>query len=127
MVPSPNLKYDQRYYFQVLPVENNFGVATLPVVRTFTTLLNVNTEIKPLSDISVYPNPANTVLFVKDAVGINKAEIISLVGNIVMTQSNFNTTRGEAGIDVSQLPAGMYFLRLTGNGKEVTSRFVISR
>jgi hypothetical protein len=127
VVPSPNLKYDQRYYFQVLPVENNFGVATLPVVRTFTTLLNVNTEIKPLSDISIYPNPANTVLFVKDAVGINKAEIISVVGNIVMTQSNFSTSRGEAGIDVSQLPAGMYFLRLTGNGKEVTSRFVISR
>ena len=127
VVPNPNLKYDQRYYFQVLPVENNSGVATLPVVRTFTTLLNVNTEIKPLSDISIYPNPANTVLFVKDAVGINKAEIISVVGNIVMTQSNFNTTRGEAGIDVSQLPAGMYFLRLTGNGKEVTSRFVISR
>lgn len=127
VVPSPNLKYDQRYYFQVLPVENNSGVATLPVVRTFTTLLNVNTEIKPLSDISVYPNPANNVLFVKDAVGINKAEIISVVGNIVMTQSNFNTTRGEAGIDVSQLPAGMYLLRLTGNSKEVTSRFVISR
>ncbi|KAF0202545.1 MAG: hypothetical protein FD170_1719 [Bacteroidetes bacterium] len=127
VTPNPSLKYDQRYYFQSLAVENVTGVPTLPLSRTFSTLLNTGVPVKPVSATKIYPNPANNMLYINDITGIDRADIISVVGNVVMRINNFSTSRGEAGIDISSLPSGMYFIRLSGSEKETTTRFIISR
>lgn len=127
VTPNPDLKYDQRYYFRSLAVENLTGVPTLPLTRTFSTLLNTGIPVKPVNETKIYPNPANSMLYVKDITGIDRADIISVVGNVVMSINNFGTTRGEAGINISNLPSGMYFIRLSGSEKETTTRFIISR
>ncbi len=127
VVPDPSLKYDQRYYFKVNAVENMTGVATLPVTRNFTTLLNVGVPVNEVVKHSIYPNPANSTLYISDVTGIERAEVISVVGNVVMSVSNFGTSRGEAGIDISSLPSGLYFIRLRGINKDITTRFIVSR
>ncbi len=125
--PEPNLKYDQRYFLKVDGVENMNGVAVNPIVRNFTTLLNVDVPVNELVNYRIYPNPANTTLFINDVKGVEHAEVISVVGNVVKSVSNFGSSRGETGIDISNLPAGMYFIRLTGKGLDTTKRFIIAR
>lgn len=127
VTPSPNLKYDQRYFFQFAAVENNAGVQTLPVVRHFTTDLNVGIPQVENNDVKVYPNPASNRLFISNVAGVDRVQIYSVVGNLVKTIDSFPNSRGQAGIDVSELPTGMYIVRITGKQTELTSRVIISR
>ncbi|MFH1120166.1 MAG: T9SS type A sorting domain-containing protein [Bacteroidota bacterium] len=127
VTPNPNLKYDQRYFFKLMPVENNSSVQTLPVTRNFTTDLNVGVPQLTSTDVRIYPNPASNMLYISNISGISKVDIFSVVGNLVKTVDNFPNSRGQAGISVSDLPAGMYIIRMRGSQKDITSRFVISR
>jgi hypothetical protein len=127
VTPNPNLKYDQRYFFKMMPVENYSSVQTLPVTRNFTTALNVGVTQLPSTEVRIYPNPASNMLYISNIAGISKVEIYSVVGNLVKSIENFPNSRGQAGINVSDLPAGMYIVRTSGNPKSTTSRIVISR
>ncbi len=127
VTPNPNLKYDQRYFFKMMPVENYSSVQTVPVTRNFTTALNVGVPQLPSTDVRIYPNPANNMLYISNIAGISKVEIYSVVGNLVKSIENFPNSRGQAGINVSDLPAGMYIVHTNGTLKSTTSRIVISR
>jgi hypothetical protein len=127
VTPNPDLKYFQRYSFKFMPVENYAGIPTLPVTRNFTTALNVGVTVLPSTDVKIYPNPANNMLYISNISGISKVEIYSVVGNLVKSIEDFPNSRGQAGINVSDLPAGMYIIRINGTPKNTTSRFVISR
>ncbi len=127
VTPNPDLQYFQRYSFKLMPVENYSGVQTLPVIRNFTTVLNVGVVVVPATEVKFYPNPTNNMLYISNIAGISKVEIYSVVGNLVKSIENFPNSRGQAGINVSDLPAGMYIIRTNGTPKNTTSRFVISR
>jgi PKD repeat protein len=80
--------------------------------------------------IGLYPNPAQTELFVdlhELQSELKYIEITNLMGQIIFKQStdSANITR----IDVSTLPQGTYYVFVKGNSKEVYSAgtFVISR
>lgn len=74
-------------------------------------------------DFNIYPNPANSQLFV-DVEGngkIDKMEVYSLSGRHVMNLSGINRS-----IDVSTLSSGTYILRVLGeNGKVSSKRFIV--
>ena len=72
-----------------------------------------------LNKVSVYPNPTNTVLFIASNLGINKVEVVNLLGQVVL-QPNMNGTY----IDVSALPKGVYLLNLFSDHSAHTMRFV---
>lgn len=126
ITPSPKLAYLQRYYLKVLPVENNSAVPTLPYVINFTTLLNIGVINTPISEFSVYPNPANGTLNINESRNIETIEIYSIIGNLVKTVNVHNMT-GQFGINVSDLHTGLYFLKARGYQTEKTMRFVIAR
>ena len=127
VTPTPNLKYDQRYFFKLMPVENASGTPTLATTLHFTTLLNVGVPQVQANDVRVYPNPANNMLYISNIAGISHVDIYSVVGTRVISVQDFPNSRGQAGIDVSALPSGIYILRMSGIQKDTTSRFVISR
>lgn len=127
VTPNPNLKYDQRYFFKMMAVENYSGVQTLPLVRNFTTALNVGVPQVVSTEVRVFPNPANSMIYISNIAGISSVDIYSVVGNLVKSVDNFPNSRGQAGISISELPAGMYILRMKGALKDTTTRFVISR
>lgn len=75
--------------------------------------------------LSIYPNPASTQLYVQTA-GFNggaEVQVFDLNGRMQM-QTTLNNT-GES-IDISELPAGMYVLRLEDrqSGRLEVARFV---
>ncbi|OJJ19145.1 sheath polysaccharide-degrading enzyme [marine bacterium AO1-C] len=81
-------------------------------------------------DFTVFPNPANKVLNI-DAKGANidKVQVFSMYGRALEignkdSQAQMRTTGNNNAFDTSNLPAGVYFIRITSNGKTITKRFV---
>jgi len=60
----------------------------------------------------IFPNPAKDEIFIKSELKINKVEIYSLTGSLLLMENNFNGK-----IVISTLPKGVYMLRIyTDNG-----------
>ncbi len=127
VTPASNLAYLQDYYFRVEALENYASVPTLPLVRSFTTLLNVGVPTQGIIDYKVYPNPSNSMIYINNVKNLDKVELISVVGNVVRSVSDFGTSAGEAGISVSNLPSGMYFIRLTSGNQVKTHRVIVTK
>jgi hypothetical protein len=77
--------------------------------------------------LSVSPNPAANALNVEVAErgdGAVKAEVMDLLGATRVTR---DIPAGSTRFDISSLPSGTYFLRLSESGEVRTRRFVVSR
>jgi hypothetical protein len=70
----------------------------------------LGTQENTLEKIKIYPNPASKEIFI-DGVKDKKttAEIISAEGRKVLETDNITN---EKGIDISGIPAGVYFINL---------------
>jgi Secretion system C-terminal sorting domain/Fibronectin type III domain len=91
------------------------------------TTLSSTTGINALSNdekISVYPNPCNDELRIKNyELGITKVEIIDLIGHVMLTKEASATN--DLRLTTSNLPSGIYFLKATGsNGLTHTTKFI---
>jgi hypothetical protein len=71
--------------------------------------------------VSIYPNPANQYLYLKNINGSVNIDITDVTGQIV---KSFRNTSNQ--IDVSDMPTGFYFLRITEISKQAiqTIKFV---
>ena len=72
-----------------------------------------------VSEVSIYPNPATSVLNVS-AAGYNQVEIINMFGQVVYSNSISNNAQ----INVSDLNDGVYFVRLSGANGTTTQKFI---
>lgn len=80
---------------------------------TSNTVIAWKTEIKDIDNsgkIMLMPNPASNELKVKATETLVKMEIFGLAGNKLLTDNG--NSRNEWIIDISSLPAGMYFLKI---------------
>ena len=80
--------------------------------------IEISHNVLPLSvedianQLTVFPNPAHSEIFIKSDLKINRVEIYSLTGALLLMENNFNGK-----IVISTLPKGVYMLRIyTGNG-----------
>lgn len=70
----------------------------------------------------VYPNPARTALFFKsesDAVVEGQVQMFDATGRRVLSRSVSGQPLRQTRVDVSQLPSGVYFLRLSDRSGQV--------
>ncbi len=73
-----------------------------------------------ISDIQLYPLPADKILYVKIDASSIKLSVLDLLGREVMSAG------GEAdALGVSTLANGVYILRISGSGEEKSVRFVV--
>ena len=88
--------------------------------------LTVNVNMTGVSGLEgvvrLYPNPVTSVLTVErntteDAV----VEMFNTSGTVI---NSFNTTDAVLTIDVNEIPAGTYFIRLIGNNSTTIHRFI---
>jgi len=84
-----------------------------------------------ISDLSVYPNPASDVLTIRYQLN-RESEItmrISDVNGVPVhgLHSQLNADMQENHIDVSQMPAGVYFLYLRSADQVISRKFVVLR
>jgi hypothetical protein len=79
------------------------------------------TNILPVA-AKVYPNPATNTLYVDLADNdIQQVAVMNIAGNIMSTTA---VTQKQLVINTSTLPAGVYLLQLSGNGKTANTQFV---
>jgi photosystem II stability/assembly factor-like uncharacterized protein len=81
------------------------------------------------AEISIYPNPTAGKFKIQNSkFKINKVELLDLNGRIVAELFNGNAGAGVLEFDVSNLPAGEYFCRISIDGnQQVTKKLLVSR
>lgn len=79
-------------------------------------------------DFNIFPNPASDFVNIKfNEYNTNvKVEILNAVGQVVYSESPYNTSMGEvAEINTSNFKSGIYFVKITADGKLTTEKLVI--
>jgi hypothetical protein len=84
-------------------------------------IYNSITDADPSSNtLSIYPVPAENILNIRTNLSVRHVAIYSLTGNLIDEYGNVSQ-----GINVSDLKAGVYFIRITDTqGTTVHSRFI---
>ena len=129
-------KYSQTYYYTV-PAEYNIekiSIVGMVIDQSTGAIVNANlwTDVTaPIVKVEeletknylIYPNPSHDVFSIKN---IDNATItiISSMGTIVKTIKNINSNTT---ISVSELPAGMYFIKIQEKNIQKTEKLIINR
>ena len=74
-----------------------------------------------MSEVSVCPNPVADRLTVEAGQKIGQCDVYSVTGDLVLTQQGASE---KVEVDVSELPAGIYMIRMILDDAVVTRRFV---
>jgi hypothetical protein len=83
------------------------------------TTLSVKKNV--LENVSVYPNPASGSLTINTLDGAN-IDIYNVIGKMVKSQEALSNSHT---MDISDLSTGVYFVKLTSEGKTATKKLVI--
>lgn len=73
-----------------------------------------------LNNVSVYPNPSNSLIFIETTQDIRKVEIYTVLGKNVRSYGNAKQ------IDVSFLKHGIYLLKIFSENAVVTRKIIVS-
>lgn len=73
-----------------------------------------------ITDVKVYPNPATDLIFVTGIKSLFKVEILSLLGAKV-----FEKTGNEDQIIPITFEAGMYFVKITSDEKQIVKKIIV--
>jgi len=87
----------------------------LDIIEVYTLPLSTNTKELVQQDISLYPNPTTQRLILKTAQNVGLVEILDIHGR---TRNSYPNQHGPIyDLDVSNLNAGVYFLRTNKKGR----------
>ncbi|MDR0872277.1 MAG: T9SS type A sorting domain-containing protein [Prevotellaceae bacterium] len=110
-----------------LPLSGNETTFTLKVnaenapEHTYTITVSravsgINNPQVAQAECKIFPNPAKDEIFIESDLSIQKVEICSLTGSLLLLENNFNGK-----ISVSSLPQGVYLLKVyTDKGLEIS-------
>ena len=124
VVPSMDISSDMIFNISDITIIN-FNEDTLDAcaIDTFITVFHKDAVAISTIDnqlIEIYPNPATTIINIISEATIEKIELISTSGKLVVSKS-FNSES----IDVSKLNKGVYFLKLYSNGFSYLEKLII--
>jgi len=89
----------------------------------------VEVEENPVSKgFKIYPNPADNTIYINDGnptQSIRKIELINLVGNFALVRDYHKASNQTISFDVSEIPEGLYILRIHSSGNIQSSRIII--
>lgn len=82
-------------------------------------------ELTAVESIKVYPNPANSSLFIenKNQNKLNEISIFNAFGELVFQQKLTHSQRFIQ-MDISEIPSGIYFIKLSDEDSTKTLKFV---
>ena len=81
----------------------------------------VTLQSSQATPIIIYPNPAKDQLYIRNDLDYSNLVITDLAGKVILKKS---ISKGLNNIQIDQLPAGSYFIRLSGGNKPETLKFV---
>jgi hypothetical protein len=76
------------------------------------------------SSISVYPNPANDLVYVVSTNDIKKIEVLNYIGQMVYTNNDVNLKKVQ--LNVTSFKSGVYFVKITTNSGIKTTKVTVT-
>lgn len=87
---------------------------------------NINVEENDLNNFSVYPNPTTGNGVIEFAQGGSyNVQVMDMIGNQVRSMNENVNANQKVRFDVSDLPAGVYLMNITGEGIDKTVKLTI--
>lgn len=111
-----------QYAAVAVPYNGNNEQGNPVVIRFDVNGLLSLTEVNSTS-LSVYPNPASSVVTVSDASSIKRVEIVNLLGQKVYENATLGGTTAQ--INVASLENGSYVLRVYSENGVKTSKLIV--
>ena len=84
------------------------------------TLVGINANTK--AGISVYPNPAHSLVNIKTVETITKIQVINAIGQIVLEKSNINNNFSS--IELKTIESGVYTILVSTENGVIASKFI---
>ena len=128
--PNPTHTYATNGVYTVCLIASNTAGCSDTICQN----VNINTGIAPLqadnlTTVSLYPNPLNDQATLEFELGENTQVSIVLFGidgKVMFShQESFDAGMNKVNIDASQVPAGIYFTRITTNDITKTIKTII--
>jgi len=117
---TPQATFDRQAIKEFLLTSNINVVYVDNIYLHKNTVLSVN-EFDVNNKVTIYPNPANSVINLNAKHNIEQVAIFNITGQqILVTQPNV----AETSIDVSNFNSGIYLVKTLVNGVENTTKFV---
>ncbi len=113
------------YYFYNNNWYNSKVNGSLMIRPLFGAPLPVNNPVnkQDKKDLRIYPNPAQDYLNIhlSSFSGMFSYQIISIQGKVILSGDSYSTS-----LDISNLPAGVYLIRIIEKNQHYTSKFIKS-
>ena len=115
-----DLEYNTKYCYEVAAVRGDEESEKSKMVCAKT----LGESIEELSSsINIYPNPVDNELFLATEVRVKEVSIYDIYGRQTMRQQ-VNETTSQQVVEVAELEAGVYFMKVVTNEGEIVKRFV---
>lgn len=75
-------------------------------------------------DVSIYPNPSSGQLNINSDVDNYSLQVIDLTGKIIINKNNLSETTQ---IDLSNMPNGIYMVKINNGGHQLTKKVIIRK
>ena len=111
-------------YYVVLNENTNPAFVKMIISGLIITATDEHKTIKQL--FKIYPNPANDIITIGNDGNpdVYQVEIISISGRLLKSQSLLS---GNNSFDISDLPSGLYLVKITGNNGNVYQERIIKQ
>ena len=109
----PTLPYNEFYTVSLL-ASNSCGMNS----SQFDVLIFDIGEIEQGNSLTIYPNPSVSTIYVDQELNINRYEIYNVTGQVLIKDGFKNT------IDISQLSAGVYYIKFYTESEQYVKKFV---
>jgi photosystem II stability/assembly factor-like uncharacterized protein len=96
-----------------------FAVGNAGTIIKYSQSVGVHNNISLLDDYKIYPNPVLNQLTINSELAISKISIMDFTGKLITT-INHQTKL----VDVSNLPYGIYFIKIMNKEVSITKKFV---
>tara|TARA_R110002124_G_scaffold87407_1_gene225183 strand:- start:225293 stop:226609 length:1317 start_codon:yes stop_codon:yes gene_type:complete len=105
---------------EVFSTDGNF---TSQVIQNFSGDGVLNVTNNEFDSVVIYPNPANTVLNIRNAEN-STIQVFNILGQELYSKSNISLNEE---VEVSQFNTGTYFVKISNGEAVKTSKFIVSR
>jgi uncharacterized repeat protein (TIGR02543 family) len=116
-VPNATAKEDGYYIFKDVSSNHSITVTFKSDPTGLETVTDV--EAETANKIVLYPNPVSNELFIRSALPLNKVEVYSAMGSLVLSETNVQDR-----ISVYSLPAGIYMLKAFSDSGVTVGKFI---
>ncbi len=86
---------------------------------------NLSSESFSQNSFYIYPNPSNGIFtLVSGSNEINEIEVFDVIGKVILSKKQFNSSDNQISIDIASASQGIYFLKITANNQSTVKRII---